>query len=115
VTQPQIHFNLPIKEIHPSIVDFFSNTVDNPVITNPHFHLRKQYLYIYLRTIKMKFSTGVTTALLAMGGASAFAPQRVNGARSLSSLSSTAAEPVYTFTKSEEIFAEAQEVRVMLT
>jgi hypothetical protein len=60
----------------------------------------------------MKFATGVTTALLAMGGASAFAPQSVNGARSTSSqLSVAATEPVYTFTKSEEIFAEAQEVR----
>jgi len=60
----------------------------------------------------MKFAAGVTTALLAMGGVSAFAPQSVNGARSsTSSLSSTVTEPVYTFTKSEEIFAEAREVR----
>jgi hypothetical protein len=59
----------------------------------------------------MKFAAGVTTALLAMGYSSAFAPQSVNGARSSTKLSSTATEPVYTFTKSEEIFAEAQEVR----
>ena len=57
----------------------------------------------------MKFAAGVTTALLAMGSASAFTPSQA--ARASSSLSSTAAEPVYTFTKSEEIFAEAQEVR----
>ena len=58
----------------------------------------------------MKFAAGITTALLAMGGASAFAPQSVNGARS-SQLNVAATEPVYTFTKSEEIFAEAKEVR----
>ncbi|OEU14969.1 glutamate 1-semialdehyde 2,1-aminomutase [Fragilariopsis cylindrus CCMP1102] len=57
----------------------------------------------------MKFSAGVITAVMAatsMGGAFAFAPQ-VNGASS-TSLSSTASKtPTYTFTKSEEIFAEA--------
>lgn len=47
--------------------------------------------------------------MLAVGGASAFAPQQVN-ARSSSSLSSTTAAPTYTFTKSEEIFTEALEV-----
>jgi len=61
----------------------------------------------------MKFSAGVITAVMAatsMGGAFAFAPQ-VNGASS-TSLSSTASKtPTYTFTKSEEIFAEALTVR----
>ena len=56
----------------------------------------------------MKFAVGAI-ALLAAGGASAFAPQYVH-ARS-TNLFSTAAAPTYTFTKSEEIFAEAQEVR----
>jgi hypothetical protein len=61
----------------------------------------------------MKFAAGVTTALLAIGTASAFAPQSY--AKSSSSSSTTtslnvATEPVYTFTKSEEIFAEAKEV-----
>ena len=56
----------------------------------------------------MKFAIGIT-ALLA-SGASAFAPSKA--AAHSSSLSSTAeATPTYTFTKSEEIFAEAQEVR----
>jgi len=62
----------------------------------------------------MKFATGVITALTvatSMGGALAFAPQRVNGA-STTSLSSTATETptLYTFSKSEEIFAEATEL-----
>lgn len=58
----------------------------------------------------MKFSAGVTALMAAstMGGALAFAPSKVNGVSS--SLSSTATE-TYTFTKSEEIFAEAVEVR----
>ena len=56
----------------------------------------------------MKFAVGIT-ALLATGAA-AFAPAQASGRSS--SLSSTAeATPTYTFTKSEEIFAEAQEVR----
>lgn len=61
----------------------------------------------------MKFATGVTTGLLALGGASAFVPQGiVSGSRpaKTTKLSITATEPVYTFTKSEEIFAEALEV-----
>jgi hypothetical protein len=58
---------------------------------------------------KMKFAAGVTTAIWAIGTASAFAPQSF-AAKSSSRLS-IATEPVYTFTKSEEIFAEAQEVR----
>jgi len=53
----------------------------------------------------MKFALG-TTALLAVG-ASAFAPAKNNAGPS--ALFSTAAE-TYTFTKSEEIFAEAKEV-----
>merc|ERR1719223_874262 len=53
----------------------------------------------------MKFALG-TTALLAVG-ASAFAPAKNNAGPS--ALFSTAAE-TYTFTKSEEIFAEAQEL-----
>ena len=53
----------------------------------------------------MKFAVGITALLVA--GASAFAPAKAS-ARS-SSLSSTA-EATYTFAKSEEIFAEAQEV-----
>ena len=64
----------------------------------------------------MKFTTGVITALTAatsMGGALAFAPQRVNGASTTTSLFSTATEtPLYTFSKSEKIFAEATEVRM---
>jgi hypothetical protein len=56
----------------------------------------------------MKFAVGAI-ALVAVGGASAFAPQQVN-ARSSTILSSTTATPTYTFTKSEEIFAEALEV-----
>ena len=60
----------------------------------------------------MKFTVAVS-ALLAVGGVSAFAPRNsVVNARSGSSLSQStvATEPTYTFTKSEEIFAEAQEV-----
>ncbi|KAG7348105.1 glutamine cyclotransferase [Nitzschia inconspicua] len=56
----------------------------------------------------MKFAAGITTALLAIGTASAFAPQSC-AAKASSSLN-VATEPVYTFTKSEEIFAEAQEL-----
>ncbi len=58
----------------------------------------------------MKFSAGVTALMAAttVGGAFAFAPSKVNGASS--SLSSTATE-TYTFTKSEEIFTEALDVR----
>lgn len=59
----------------------------------------------------MKFAVGAI-ALFAVGGASAFAPQQVSARTT--SLSSTAAAPTYTFTKSEEIFAEAQEVRLFL-
>lgn len=55
----------------------------------------------------MKFAAGIT-ALLATG-ACAFAPSKAF-ARS-SALGSTTETPTYTFTKSEEIFAEAQEVR----
>ena len=60
----------------------------------------------------MKFAVAVS-ALLAASGVSAFAPTNtVVGARSSSlSQSTVATEPTYTFTKSEEIFAEAQEVR----
>ena len=60
----------------------------------------------------MKFTVAVS-ALLAVSGVSAFAPANtVAGARSSSlSQSTVATEPTYTFTKSEEIFAEAQEVR----
>ena len=54
----------------------------------------------------MKFALGVTALLVA--GATAFAPSQTM-ARS-SSLASTAASETYTFTKSEEIFAEAKEV-----
>ncbi len=65
-------------------------------------------LFTSLVSLKMKFAIGIT-ALLA-SGASAFAPSKA--AAHSSSLSSTAeATPTYTFTKSEEIFAEAQEVR----
>ena len=53
----------------------------------------------------MKFALG-TTALLAVG-ASAFAPAQSNAGSS--ALFSTATK-TYTFTKSEEIFAEAKEV-----
>ena len=58
----------------------------------------------------MKFSAGVTTLMAAstIGGAFAFAPSKVNGVSS--ALSSTATE-TYTFTKSEEIFSEAMDVR----
>jgi hypothetical protein len=54
----------------------------------------------------MKFAAGIT-AILATG-ASAFAPTKAF-ARS-TTLHSTTETPTYTFTKSEEIFAEAQEV-----
>ena len=54
----------------------------------------------------MKFALGVTALLVS--SASAFAPGKAM-ARSSSLASSTASE-TYTFTKSEEIFAEAQEV-----
>lgn len=57
----------------------------------------------------MKFAVGIT-ALFAVG-ASAFAP--VQTAARSSSLSSTATE-TYTFTKSEEIFAEAKNVCVTM-
>ena len=58
----------------------------------------------------MKFSAGITAFMAAttMGGAFAFAPAKVNGVSS--SLSSTATD-LYTFTKSEEIFTEALDVR----
>ena len=58
----------------------------------------------------MKFSAGITTlmAATATGGTFAFAPSKVNGVSS--ALSSTTTE-TYTFTKSEEIFKEALEVR----
>ena len=58
----------------------------------------------------MKFSAGVTAMMAAttIGGAFAFAPSKVNGVSS--SLSSTATD-TYTFTKSEEIFTEALDVR----
>ena len=56
----------------------------------------------------MKFALG-TTALLAVG-ASAFAPVKSNSESS--ALFSTAAPETYTFTKSEEIFAEAKEVGI---
>ena len=67
----------------------------------------------------MKFAAGVFTALSAagsIGGAFAFAPQSINGASSTTtSMFSTAADtPTYTFKKSEEIFAEALEVRSMI-
>jgi len=54
----------------------------------------------------MKFSAGVTALMAAttVGGAFAFAPSKANGMKTV--LSSTATE-TYTFTKSEEIFAEA--------
>ena len=60
----------------------------------------------------MKFSAGVTALMAAttMGGAFAFAPSKVNGVSS-SALSSTVTDTLYTFTKSEEIFKEALEVR----
>lgn len=54
----------------------------------------------------MKFAVGIT-ALFATG-ATAFAP--ANGVAKSSALFSTTETPTYTFTKSEEIFAEAQEV-----
>lgn len=59
----------------------------------------------------MKFS--VAASLLALGSASAFvAPQGAFGARSpvARNMADTATD-VYTFKKSEEIFAEAQNVR----
>ena len=55
----------------------------------------------------MKFTTAVTTLALATS-VSAFAP--VNVARQGTSLNSAVESTTYTFTKSEEIFAEAQEV-----
>ena len=54
----------------------------------------------------MKFAAGII-ALLATG-ATAFAPTKAF-ARS-TTLQSTTETPTYTFTKSEEIFAEAKEV-----
>ncbi len=60
----------------------------------------------------MKFSAGVTTLMAAasVGGAFAFAPSKVAGVSS--ALSSTASPTeTYTFTKSEEIFSEALDVR----
>ena len=57
----------------------------------------------------MKFAVGITTLLAT--GACAFAPNKAF-ARS-SSLFSTTETPTYTFTKSEEIFAEAQEVGIL--
>ena len=58
----------------------------------------------------MKFAAGII-ALLATE-AYAFAPSKAF-ARS-TSLHSTTETPTYTFTKSEEIFAEAQEVRLLI-
>lgn len=57
----------------------------------------------------MKFALGATLCFAA--GAAAFAPSKAFGRTS--SLSSTT-DAVYTFTKSEEIFAEAKEVRTFL-
>lgn len=54
----------------------------------------------------MKFACGIVACIAV--GASAFAPNKAS-ARS-STLASTTEDAVYTFTKSEEIFAEAQEV-----
>ena len=59
----------------------------------------------------MKFAFGAT-ALLAVG-ASAFAP--IKATARTSSLSSTTTSDVYTFAKSEEIFAEAKEVGTALS
>ena len=59
-----------------------------------------------IHIITMKFALGITALLAA--GTTAFAPANANNGRT-TSLSSTA-EATYTFTKSEEIFAEAQEV-----
>jgi hypothetical protein len=74
--------------------------------TIPITHSHSLYLYI-INILKMKFAFGIVS-LLAVG-ASAFAPLQAS-ARS-SSLSSTASKSdVYTFAKSEEIFAEAKEV-----
>ena len=58
-------------------------------------------------TSTMKFTAGIT-ALLATG-ATAFAPNKAFARSTV--LQSTTETPTYTFTKSEEIFAEAQEVR----
>lgn len=61
----------------------------------------------------MKFAAGVVTLLSATGsGALTFAPKKTNaGSATSSTLFSTKVEsPTYTFTKSEEIFAEATEL-----
>jgi glutamate-1-semialdehyde 2,1-aminomutase len=63
-------------------------------------------LYI-INIFKMKFALGITS-LLAVG-ASAFAPLQAT-ARSSSLSSTTLKSDIYTFAKSEEIFAEAQEL-----
>jgi hypothetical protein len=47
-------------------------------------------------------------AAFLLGSATAFAP--INGARSSSAVKSAVADEIYTFTKSEEIFKEAQDV-----
>jgi hypothetical protein len=61
----------------------------------------------------MKFVFACTLALTASVGA--FAPSTAF-ARTTSALSMSAVEtPTYTFTKSEEIFAEAQHVRYVLS
>lgn len=63
----------------------------------------------------MKFTAAVS--LLALGAVSAFSPQQAFAGRSSVSVSQNMAAtetPVYTFEKSEEIFAEAQEVGLPL-
>ena len=60
----------------------------------------------------MKFTAAVS--LLALGTVSAFTSQYANAAAGRASISQNMAAtetPVYTFEKSEELFAEAQEVR----
>jgi len=62
----------------------------------------------------MKFALPCSTFLALAASSAAFAPAK-SFARQSSNLGMSAVEtPTYTFTKSEEIFAEAQEVRSTL-
>lgn len=61
---------------------------------------------------KMKFALAV--AALTLSGSAAFVPQSLSSARAALSLDMSAVESsTYTFAKSEEIFAEAQNVSSM--
>jgi hypothetical protein len=108
---PFFDFNLQLSpSSHYAIFKTITPSVSSPLVQHKKYAVVPTVIPCFASLkYNMKFAVGVTTALVAIGTASAFAPQSF-AAKSCSSLS-IATEPVYTFTKSEEIFAEAQEVR----